>query len=164
MTLTKSCLSLQMICRTSIRVQFRFVPKPEWKPWDPIDQHWCRSNRAKWLLPTARRREILKILLRRSMAKGSITSNLGLYVYGGAAIFLGLLGVASGETDKAICYRLTSITIEPIRSLLAYSRCAFWISSRRKVFLIGTEILPSLSHANSCSRSEAKCFEPRFTP
>ncbi len=60
--------------------------------------------------------------------------------------------------------QLTSITIEPIRSLLAYSRCAFWISSRRKVFLIGTEILPSLSHANSCSRSEAKCFDPRLIP
>ena len=35
---------------------------------------------------------------RRSMAKlRSITSNLGLYVYGGAAIFLGLLGLVSGD-------------------------------------------------------------------
>src|ERR1700723_2041635 len=28
--------------------------------WDPTDQHWYGSNRAKWLLPTAPRREILK--------------------------------------------------------------------------------------------------------
>ena len=35
---------------------------------------------------------------RRSMAKQrSITSNLGLYVYAGAAIFLGLLGLGSGN-------------------------------------------------------------------
>jgi uncharacterized membrane protein YphA (DoxX/SURF4 family) len=48
-------------------------------------------------LPTAPRGEILKIP-RRSMEKlRSITSNLGLYVYGGAAIFLGLLGLASGD-------------------------------------------------------------------
>src|SRR6202050_4913969 len=54
--------------------------------------------------------------------------------------------------------------MEPVPLPLAYSRCAFWISLSLKVFLIGTEILPSLSHAKSCSRSEAKCFDPRFTP
>jgi hypothetical protein len=51
-----------------------------------------------------------------------------------------------------------------MRSLLAYSRCASWISLSLKVFLIGTEILPSLSHSKSCCRSEAKCFDPRLTP
>src|SRR5580658_10595023 len=51
-----------------------------------------------------------------------------------------------------------------MRSLPAYSRCAAWISSSLKVFLMGTEILPSLSHAKSCCRSEAKCFDPRLTP
>jgi hypothetical protein len=54
--------------------------------------------------------------------------------------------------------------MEPMRPLLAYSRCASWISSRLKVALIGTEILPSLSHSNRCSRSAAKFFELRFTP
>jgi len=49
-------------------------------------------------------------------------------------------------------YRLTSITMERMRSLLAYSRCASWISSSLKVALIGTEIFPSLSHSNSCFR------------
>src|ERR1039457_6765128 len=61
-------------------------------------------------------------------------------------------------------YRPTSTTIEPVRALLAYSRCAFWISSSLKVALIGTEIIPSLSHLKSCSRSGAKFFELRFTP
>jgi len=76
-----------------------------------------RSNRAKWLLPTARRGEILKIP-RRSMAKlRSITSNLGLYVYGGAAIFLGLLGLASG--DFATTWQNVGPNV-PLRVPLAY--------------------------------------------
>ena len=76
-----------------------------------------RSNRAKWLLPTARRGEILKIP-RRPMAKlRSITSNLGLYVYGGAAIFLGLLGLASG--DFATTWQNVGPNI-PLRAPLAY--------------------------------------------
>ena len=41
-------------------------------------------------------------------------------------------------------YRLTSITIEPMRAPLAYSRCACWISSSLKVALTGTKIFPSL--------------------
>ena len=61
-------------------------------------------------------------------------------------------------------YRLTSITIEPMRAPLSYSRCACWISSSLKVALTGTKIFPSLSHSKSCSRSGAKFFEPRFTP
>src|SRR6202046_2435781 len=76
-----------------------------------------RSNHAKWLLLTARRGEILKIP-RRPMAKlRSITSNLGLYVYGGAAIFLGLLGLASG--DFATTWQNVSPHV-PLRVPLAY--------------------------------------------
>src|SRR5580704_12161004 len=56
------------------------------------------------------------------------------------------------------------MTIEPIRSLLAYCRFAFWISSSVKMALIETEIFPSLSHSNSCSKSGAKLFDRRFTP
>src|SRR6202050_526717 len=55
---------------------------------------------------------------RRSMAKlRSITSNLGLYVYGGAAIFLGLLGLASG--DFATTWQNVGPNV-PLRVLLAY--------------------------------------------
>src|SRR5271170_1732529 len=61
-------------------------------------------------------------------------------------------------------YRLTSITIEPMRVLAAYSRCACWISSSLKVALIGTEIFLSLSNSKSLSRSGAKYLELRFTP
>src|SRR6202046_3903714 len=76
-----------------------------------------RSNHAKWLLLTARRGEILKIP-RRPMAKlRSITSNLGLYVYGGAAIFLGLLGLASG--DFATTWQNVGPNV-PLRLPLAY--------------------------------------------
>ena len=32
---------------------------PSGTAWDPADQHWSCPNRAKWLLPTAPRREIL---------------------------------------------------------------------------------------------------------
>jgi uncharacterized membrane protein YphA (DoxX/SURF4 family) len=88
---------------------------------DPTDQHWSGSNRAKWLLPTAPRREILKIP-RRPMAKlRSITSNLGLYVYGGAAIFLGLLGLASG--DFATTWQNVGPHV-PLRVPLAYLTAA----------------------------------------
>jgi hypothetical protein len=41
------------------------------------------------------------------------------------------------------------MTMEPIRSLLVYTRCTFWISSSLKVVLIDTEIFPSLSHSQS---------------
>jgi uncharacterized membrane protein YphA (DoxX/SURF4 family) len=52
------------------------------------------------------------------MAKqGSITSNLGLYVYGGAAIFLGLLGFVSG--DFATTWQNIGPNV-PLRVPLAY--------------------------------------------
>jgi uncharacterized membrane protein YphA (DoxX/SURF4 family) len=52
------------------------------------------------------------------MARGSsITSNLGLYVYGGAAIFLGLLGLASG--DFATTWQNVGPNV-PLRVPLAY--------------------------------------------
>jgi uncharacterized membrane protein YphA (DoxX/SURF4 family) len=47
----------------------------------------------------------------------SITSNLGLYVYGGAAIFLGLLGLASG--DFATSWQNVGPNV-PLRVPLAY--------------------------------------------
>ncbi|HXP44410.1 MAG TPA: hypothetical protein VN833_29450 [Candidatus Acidoferrales bacterium] len=47
----------------------------------------------------------------------SITSNLGLYVYGGAAIFLGLLGLVSG--DFATTWQNVSPNF-PLRVPLAY--------------------------------------------
>ena len=57
-------------------------------------------------------------LPRRPMAKRrSITSNLGLYVYGGAAIFLGLLGLASG--DFATTWQNVGPNV-PLRVPLAY--------------------------------------------
>src|ERR1700722_6431082 len=87
---------------------------------DPTDQHWSGSNRAKWLLPTAPRGEILSP--RRPMAKlRSITSNLGLYFYGGAAIFLGLLGLASG--DFATTWQNVGPHV-PLRLPLAYLTAA----------------------------------------
>jgi uncharacterized membrane protein YphA (DoxX/SURF4 family) len=55
---------------------------------------------------------------RRSMAKQrSITSNLGLYVYGGAAVFLGLLGLVSG--DFATTWQNVGPNV-PLRVPLAY--------------------------------------------
>src|SRR6202451_4808019 len=55
---------------------------------------------------------------RRSMAKQrNITSNLGLYVYGGAAIFLGLLGLVSG--DFATTWQNVGSNV-PLRVPLAY--------------------------------------------
>jgi len=55
---------------------------------------------------------------RRSMRKRrSISSNLGLYVYGGAAIFLGLLGLASG--DFATAWQNVGPNV-PLRVPLAY--------------------------------------------
>jgi uncharacterized membrane protein YphA (DoxX/SURF4 family) len=56
--------------------------------------------------------------LRYFMAKqGSKTSNLGLYVYGGAAIFLGLLGLVSA--DFATTWQNVGPNI-PLRVALAY--------------------------------------------
>ncbi len=49
--------------------------------------------------------------------RGSITSNLGLYVYGGAAIFLGLLGLVSG--DFATSWQNVGPHV-PLRVPLAY--------------------------------------------
>jgi uncharacterized membrane protein YphA (DoxX/SURF4 family) len=58
------------------------------------------------------------VLLRRSMAKqGSITSNLGLYVYGGSAVLLGLLGLVSG--DFATTWQNVGPNV-PLRVPLAY--------------------------------------------
>jgi uncharacterized membrane protein YphA (DoxX/SURF4 family) len=55
---------------------------------------------------------------RRSMAKQrSLTANLGLYVYGGAAIFLGLLGLVSG--DFATTWQNVGPHV-PLRVTLAY--------------------------------------------
>ena len=55
---------------------------------------------------------------RHPMAKQrSITSNLGLYVYGGAAIFLGLLGLVSG--DFATTWQNVGPNV-PLRVPLAY--------------------------------------------
>src|SRR5882672_5412708 len=54
--------------------------------------------------------------------------------------------------------------MEARRELLAYSRCAFWISSSLKVALIGTEIFPDLSHSKSNSRSGMKFFDERRRP
>src|SRR5580693_571985 len=52
------------------------------------------------------------------MAKqGSITSNFGLYVYGGAAIFLGVLGLVSG--DFATTWQNVGPNV-PLRGPLAY--------------------------------------------
>src|SRR3984885_4527809 len=51
----------------------------------------------------------------------SITSNLGLYVYGGAAIFLGLLGLASG--DFATTWQNVGPHV-PLRVPLAYLAAA----------------------------------------
>jgi hypothetical protein len=47
----------------------------------------------------------------------SITSNLGLYVYGGAAIFLGLLGLVSGDFAGTWQYVGPNV---PLRVPLAY--------------------------------------------
>ena len=47
----------------------------------------------------------------------SITSNLGLYVYGGAAIFLGLLGFVTG--DFATTWQNVGPNV-PLRVPLAY--------------------------------------------
>ena len=47
----------------------------------------------------------------------SITSNLGLYVYGGAGIFLGLLGLVSG--DFATTWQNVGPNV-PLRVPLAY--------------------------------------------
>src|ERR1700733_15473678 len=58
----------------------------------------------------------------------------------------------------------TSITMDPIRSLLAYSRWASRIWSSLNVDFIGTEILPSLSQSKSSARSGLKFFEERVTP
>jgi uncharacterized membrane protein YphA (DoxX/SURF4 family) len=81
------------------------------------DPQWFHPNRPKWLLPTAPRGEILNFF-RRSMAQQrSITSNLGLYVYGGAAIFLGLLGLVSG--DFATTWQNVGSNV-PLRVPLAY--------------------------------------------
>src|SRR5271156_5552998 len=55
---------------------------------------------------------------RRSMAKHpGVASNLGLYVYGGAAIFLGLLGLISG--DFATTWQNVAPNV-PLRVPLAY--------------------------------------------
>ena len=54
---------------------------------------WSESRR---LLYTTRSREA-KWKSRFMAKQRSITTNLGLYVYGGAAIFLGLLGLVSGD-------------------------------------------------------------------
>jgi uncharacterized membrane protein len=51
------------------------------------------------------------------MARSIITSNLGLYVYGGAGIFLGLLGLVSG--DFATTWQNVGPNI-PLRVPLAY--------------------------------------------
>ena len=91
-------------------------------------------------MPTAPRGEILNIPP-RSMAKlRSITSNLGLYVYGGAAIFLGLLGLASG--DFATTWQNIGPHV-PLRVPLAYFTAAVELAGGIAL------LLPRTAHAGA---------------
>jgi uncharacterized membrane protein YphA (DoxX/SURF4 family) len=78
---------------------------------------------GKWLLPTLRRHEILRreILWRWMEKRRSITSNIGIYVYSGAAIFLGLLGFYSA--DFATTWQNVGPSV-PLRVPLAYLTAA----------------------------------------
>jgi len=70
---------------------------------------------------------------RYSMARQrSITSNLGLYVYGGAAIFLGILGLVSG--DFATSWQNVGPNV-PLRIPLAYLTAVIELAGGITLFL-----------------------------
>jgi uncharacterized membrane protein YphA (DoxX/SURF4 family) len=79
------------------------------------------QTRARLLLFSASRlppnSNRVKTMQSRSVASKSLASNLGIYAYGGAAIFLGLLGLVSG--DFASGWQHVGAKV-PLREPLAY--------------------------------------------
>lgn len=80
--------------------------------------NWSALVLGKWLLPIVRRHEILR---RRMEKRRSILSNIGLYVYSGAAICLGVLGLFSA--DFATTWQNVGPSV-PLRVPLAYLTAA----------------------------------------